>query len=106
MRSNFQIYVKLLLSEFRMETWVAVFMVEFLLLFLLAWIFLCLLRNGIEKTPMGKSEASFAIESSFNLKLRSIISIKLNTGFESLTYRILVFILMIFGFVILTWGAR
>ena len=74
-----------------------------MLFFILTGIFLCLLSNGIEKTPPGQSETMFAFESALNLKLRSIISMKLNSGFESLTYRILVFILMIFGFVILSY---
>lgn len=63
---------------------------------------LLLVVFDIEKLPNSKSKARFVAESALILILRVFINIKSNLELKSQTYKTLVFVLMTFGFILLS----
>ena len=92
----------LLLVEFTSMAWIALVIVEVSVLFVLVITIYVLSKFGVEKLAK-ESAGHFAFKTAINIILRALINKGSNNPLKSQTYRILVFILMVFGVVIMSY---
>ena len=62
----------------------------------------CLVSCDIENITANQSRTRFVIQTSVNLILRSFFNMKSNLKLKSQTYKIILFVLMTFGFIVLS----
>lgn len=90
--------------EFTQESWLAlIFVASGSLVILITSIYLLIYFKIDKHNLVGSIAKSHAIETSLNIIMRAFINKGTNNGFKSQTYKFLVFVMMLLGFISLTY---
>ena len=93
---------KFFLLEFTEYAWLVISIAYTFLVIFIAVILYILLKFGIEKNPHKETKFKYALKLSYNICLKAFINKNISSGNKSVTYKLLITVIMILCFIILS----